>query len=307
MGSSLGYGQAAPGNYLRDPLSRHRLEPGSLAALRSVLAPRHDDDRSLSTLIESEIIPRLMVANGGMRDATIDQTDDRDSADQITQAEIAALAPLALQIEADELLEYADRILGRGVPVSNLLVDLLAPAARLLGEYWEQDRCDFVDVTMGLWRLQEVVHEVAGRASLARRLGAAGRRALFAVMPGDQHSFGTVVIDEVFCREGWMTDRLGEGQASDLLDRVAGTWFDLVGLTVSCDSHTANLTSLITALRNVSRNPRVRVMVGGRVFVEQPDLANQVGADGTAPDAKVALTVADDLVGAIERECLPCG
>ncbi len=307
MGSSLGYGQAAPKIVPRDPDHRHRPAPGGLAALRSVLAPRDQEERSLSSLIESEIIPRLMVASGGLRDASIDDVHAGEGVAQITEAEIAALAPLALQIEADELIDYADRILGRGVPVSSLLVDLLAPAARLLGEYWEQDRCDFVDVTMGLWRLQEVVHEVAGRASSARRLGSAGRRALFAVMPGDQHSFGTVVIDEVFSREGWMTDRLSEGPASDLLDRVAGTWFDLVGLTVSCDCHTAAATSIITALRNVSRNPRVRVMVGGRVFVEQPDLASQVGADGTAPDAKMALTVAEDLVSAAEGECLPCG
>lgn len=307
MGSSLGLGQAVPHRMPRGQRLRQRIDARSLAALRSVLTSRDEEDRSLSSLIESEIIPRLMVANGGLRDATVDGPVAAEGAGQITEAEIAALAPLALQIEADELLDYADRILSRGVPVSNLLVDLLAPAARLLGEYWEQDRCDFVDVTMGLWRLQEVVHEVAGRASSARRLGSAGRRALFAVMPGDQHSFGTVVIDEVFCREGWMTDRLAEGPASDLLDRVAGTWFDLVGLTVSCDCHTANLTLVITALRNVSRNPRVRVMVGGRVFVEQPELANQVGADGTARDAKVALTVAEDLVGAVERQCLPCG
>ena len=141
-------------------------------------------------------------------------------ADAITSAEVADLVPLALQVEADELLAHVDRILRRGVPVTTLLVDLLAPAARLLGEYWEEDRCDFVDVTMGLWRLQEVVHEVAAPARMARR-GNRGRRALFASMPGDQHSFGAVVIDEVFSREGWMTDRLSDGVTADLLDRVA--------------------------------------------------------------------------------------
>eukprot|EP01035_Chromulina_nebulosa_P032366 gene32366-43242_t len=149
MGSSLGYGQAAPRIFLRDPDQRTRLAPGGLAALRSVLTPRDDEERSLSSLIESEIIPRLMVASGGLRDAAVDGPVPGEGSGQITEAEVAALAPLALQIEADELIDYADRILGRGVPVSNLLVDLLAPAARLLGEYWEQDRCDFVDVTMG--------------------------------------------------------------------------------------------------------------------------------------------------------------
>jgi len=74
-------------------------------------------------------------------------------------------------------------------------------------------------------------------------------------------------------------------------------------LTISCDCHIAPLASLIVALRNVSRNSRVCVMVGGRVFSSNPDLAVEVGADGTAPDAKLALHVADTLVRerAVER------
>jgi methanogenic corrinoid protein MtbC1 len=58
----------------------------------------------------------------------------------------------------------------------------------------------------------------------------------------------------------------------------------------------AALPSMIAALRNVSRNSRLCVMVGGRVFSEDPELAAHVGADGTARDAKLALEVADRLV-----------
>lgn len=210
--------------------------------------------------------------------------------------EVEALAPLALQVEADLLLAHVEAILARGVSIDAVMVDLLAPTARLLGEYWEDDRCDFVDVTMGLWRLQEVVHEIAARAPADRMLAAGGHRALFASMPGDQHSFGTVVIDELFCRDGWITERMSGAETCDLVRRVGQDWFDVIGLTVSLDSHIAALGSLIAALRNVSKNPYVSILVGGRVFSADPDLAVAVGADGTARDAKLALKVAADLV-----------
>lgn len=296
MATSIGFGQAAPDKASRDPPSRHRFADGS-AAVRACFVPV-EGEGALSSLIESEIIPRLMVSNACGTHDRVTFDDGRDDGAGITAMEIADLAPLALQVEADELIDYADRILRRGVPVTSVLVDLLAPAARMLGEYWKEDRCDFVDVTMGLWRLQEVVHEVAGRV----RSVPGGRRALFAAMPGDQHSFGTVVIDEVFCRDGWVTDRLGAAATPELLDRAAESWFDLVGLTVSCDSHIEDLPALITALRSVSRNPQVRVMVGGRVFVENPALACELGADGTAADARLALAMAAKLVDAAERE-----
>ena len=258
-----------------------------------------DHERSLSALIEQEIIPRLVVAHAGETVALVPQVP---GSPMVTSIDVEALAPLALEVEADVLLGHIEAVLARGVSVDAILVDLLAPAARLLGEYWEDDRVDFVDVTMALWRLQEAVHELAGRGSGARLAGTGGHRALFASMPGDQHSFGTVVIDEMFRREGWLTDRITEAETPDLLRRAAADWFDMVGLTVSCDCHIGALGSIIGALRTVSRNPRLCVMVGGRVFAADPALAEQVGADGTAGDARFALQLADNLVRARGRE-----
>ena len=220
---------------------------------------------------------------------------------QITLDDVTIMAPLALQVEADELLAHVEAIMGRRVTTDSVMVDLLAPVARLLGEYWEDDLCDFNDVTMGLWRLQEIVHEISVRVP-AGTAGAGRNRALFASMPGDNHNFGTIVIDEVFRNNGWETDRFSEVETPDLLRYVAEGWYDMIGLTISCDCHIAALTPMIAALRNVSRNPQVSVMVGGRVFVEDPDLVVRIGADGTARDAKIALKVADGLVKARARE-----
>lgn len=248
--------------------------------------------RSLSRLIECEIIPRLLVAHGGGRQAVHEAPHD----DAITAADVEAFAPLALQVEADELLVHVDALVARGVSVDTLMVDLLAPAARLLGQFWEDDRCDFVDVTMGLWRLQEVVHDLSARVPTERHGWRHERCALFASMPGDQHSFGTVVLDELFVRAGWTTDRICDATTPQLVERVRGEWFDLVGLTISRDCHIASLSSLIRALRDASCNSGLCVMVGGRVFAGNAALADAVGADATAPDARAAVEVAGALV-----------
>lgn len=255
-------------------------------------------DRSLSTLIENEIIPRLMIAH------SVRAPDAAEGG--AAPEDIDTLARLALQVDADALLSHVDSILARRVAVDTIMVDLVAPAARLLGVYWDEDRCNFVDVTMGLWRLQEVVREIAARVPADRRRATGGHRVLFAAIPGDQHTFGAVMIDEVFRHNGWMTELLVDCSTPDLLRRASGEWFDLVGLTVSLDCNIAALPSIIAALRNVSRNPGLCIMVGGRVFAADPDLAKQVGADGTARDAKHALKVAADLVRVREREISAC-
>ena len=296
MASMMRYGSASPemgGSVLARDVGGERQ---SLTAFRA----RAEDQyaQSLSTLIESEIIPRLVIAHSTNVPAIAITTTH----DTIGPGEVEALAPLALQVEADALLLHIEAILARGVSVDIVMVDLLAPTARRLGEFWENDECDFIDVTMGLWRLQEVIHEIACRAPADKPFAVGGHRALFAAMPGDQHSFGTVVIDELFRRDGWLTERLSGTEISDLLRRSAENWFDIIGLTVSCDCHIAELPAIIAAVRNVSRNSRVCVMVGGRIFSASPELAMRVGADGTAADAKLALSVAEGLVRERERE-----
>jgi MerR family transcriptional regulator, light-induced transcriptional regulator len=286
MASSYDMGQTASWPGAHDAVPRRHRDS----------RPEGGTGRSLAGLIESEIIPRLMVAHPVERVA-------EDAGGGIRQDEIDTLAALVTGAPADVVLAFVERLLARGIAVETVLVDLLAPAARALGDGWSEDRVDFVEVTMGLWRLQEVVQDLADRSPVARVVRGA-RRALFAAMPGDQHGFGAIVIQEVFAREGWATDRITAPRTADLVERVAGEWFDLVGLTVSCDAHTGGVSSVIAAMRSVSRNPRLRVMVGGRVFVEDPALAARVGADGTARDALVAAGVAAELVAAAEREAL---
>lgn len=245
---------------------------------------------ALAHLIEGEIIPRLLVAHRAPPSA-------RSSAKPVPlgAAEANAFATAALASDAYGLLQHVENMLERGVSIESVLIDLLAPAARRLGEYWDEDRCDFVDVTMGLWRLQELVHELASRMPSLNRSGEE-RRALFARVPGDQHSMGLTMVDEFFRNAGWTTTRFTTGTCDDLVAVAQQHHFELVGLTITCADHMEQAPDLIAALRQRSRNPGVAIMVGGRILSERPELAMSIGADGTAPDARAAVIRAEILL-----------
>ncbi len=263
---------------------------GRRRTLRSVPDTLDTRPELVAELIERQVIPRLLVVHRHDAPSVV----DAGPATEITREEAEAFAPLALETGADVLLDHVEQFVHRGVPIETILVDLLAPAARALGVFWEDDRCDFVDVTMGLWRLQEVVREVSAR--MPCDCEAQGNAALFATVPGEQHSFGTVIVDEVFRRGGWATTLLSDPTTSELLDELAGRMYDVIGLTVSCDDHIGRLGSLILAVRSVSRNPRICVMLGGRVLAADPEISTRAGADGTASDAPGALAMAERLV-----------
>ncbi|AXU17889.1 cobalamin B12-binding protein [Novosphingobium sp. THN1] len=207
-------------------------------------------------MIEEQIIPRLLLAHSsGVPKGRVTGTLSVDPSDA------ASFASLPLDLDAEELLEVVEGFIARGIAIESIFVDLLAPSARRLGQHWEEDECDFLDVTMGLWRLQEVMRQVALRFPADDSDGDRARSALFSPMPGDRHALGTLMIEEVFARAGWQTEALIEPKRKELLQIIAERHFDVIGLTVSCDCTNANLSDLICSIRSVSRTPGFRSLL----------------------------------------------
>ncbi|MEM6475910.1 MAG: cobalamin-dependent protein [Pseudomonadota bacterium] len=245
-------------------------------------------DVSISAIIEGEIVPRLMLAHRGPA------IDRRDA--EIPPTEASRFADLPLQLDAARLLEEVDRFLAEGVSVEAIYIDLLAPAARRLGEMWETDECDFTDVTMGLWRLQEVMRDIAERSPPAALEPSSGRSVLTATMPGDQHCFGAMMLDEVFARAGWQSMAIPRPMRRELLDAVAKRHFDVVCLTITRNCPTTSISSLIAAIRSGSANSHVAVLIGGNAINQNPSIVEEVGADGTGADARAAVEIAEKIV-----------
>jgi methanogenic corrinoid protein MtbC1 len=294
-----------------DDWRSHWRNPGLRALLAAQTPAEHrvhgdfadapSDKQGLSLIIENVVIPHLIAdcdASVAPTTAALTVEADSQAAKDLPDETdpVEQLAQLSVKADTAAMLAYVNDRLAAGNSVEAIFVDLLAPAARRLGEYWEADSEDFVAVTMGLWRIQEVLRDVTGRIPASHCPAQRGRTALFSAMPGDQHSFGTLMVAECFERAGWQTRTLIEPALGDITRSVASTHYDLVGLTVSCDCPTATLTSLVSTLRSVSFNPQIRIMMGGRLLSEQPSLVGECGADATAKDARAAVVIAEQMV-----------
>jgi methanogenic corrinoid protein MtbC1 len=104
------------------------------------------------------------------------------------------------------------------------------------------------------------------------------------------------MIAECFQRAGWYTDALIDPSQSDLTQKVANTYFELLGVTISNSQPPETLAQLIKGIRAVSKNPDIIIMIGGREINDNPQLVEQCGADASALDASQALKVASELV-----------
>jgi methanogenic corrinoid protein MtbC1 len=194
---------------------------------------------------------------------------------------------------------YIDALVRCGVPVGDIYMELLAPTAVELGRMWDNDSCDFVDVTLATGRMQRAVRELGhGFVGSAPAAQAAGR-VLLSALPGEQHTLGLFIVAEYLLRDGWHVRVLTPDVPADLAATMREGWFDVVGFSAACDSRLLALRHEVSAVRRHSRNRQVQVLVGGRIFVDHPELVGRVGADGSATTAAGAPDCARGLLEAL--------
>lgn len=242
----------------------------------------------LSRIVELEIIPRLMLLHG----ATGASPQPSSSGFAITLAHVETLAHLAVDGDAERARLFVGELVASGAPLDQVFLQLLAPAAQLMGRMWADDVYSFSQVTIGLWRLQQVLHLHGQRFLPAVMPQAAGYRVLLATEPGSQHTFGLTMLGEFFVRDGWDVSSEPAVPWGVLADRLANEHCDLLGVSVGVDTSVPSVASAILELRRASRNPRLFVMVGGPAAHIVPELARLCGADSMALDAPAALAIA---------------
>lgn len=251
----------------------------------------------LSTVLEQEILPRLLVSH---RAGPVAPDLLLRAAELLQQSRVEELVSL-LRGASDERLErYVEDLLEDGVATETIYLDFLAPAARRLGVMWEEDECDFVEVTLALGRMQRVLRSLSHLFLASEENHDPVARIYLTCVDGEQHSLGLVMVAEFFLRAGWAVEMGHPVSEPDLLRAVRSEWCDVVGFSVGCDSRVNRLKREIRDVRRASRNPLVRVLVGGRVFDDQPDLAARVGADATIQDPRLAPDLALRMVRGTE-------
>jgi methanogenic corrinoid protein MtbC1 len=242
----------------------------------------------LGETIQSEILPRLLSA----------YRDDSDGAYGAGQAgryttDVYEFVALILADDMEQARAEADRVIVQSGGRDRLLQDLLRPAALMIGEMWEHDDCDFMSVTLGVYRLDQIMKETATVGDQAAILSGHDHRILLLPAPGEQHSFGLGMVADAFREGGWCV-RSGPAVSRSQLSRlVRDEWFDVVGLSVTSDRALNGLPSCIRAVRFASCNPDVFVMLGGHAINEHEERTRFLGADATARDAQGALAAAN--------------
>jgi MerR family transcriptional regulator, light-induced transcriptional regulator len=145
----------------------------------------------------------------------------------------------------------------------------------------------FTAVTLGMARLTEVFRGLSPIYMKGRRPIGRDRRALFALVPGEEHALGVVVAADQFQRAGWIVQV--ELQARGAARGPRGSQpFDLVGLSAGSRRMLPALEAPVARLRGAPRPARASPSAA-RLSAPSPRWCERLGADIDGTNVKETL------------------
>jgi methylmalonyl-CoA mutase cobalamin-binding domain/chain len=242
-------------------------------------------------VIEQQIIPRLLNVHQLFPAKVQALREDESVAEQ---PEFLAFTQHCVSGDARQANAIVDALMTRGLAHDRIFLELITPAARHLGVLWDQDLCDFTQVTCGLAMMHQMIYRLGYESPAGPSTEGESERIMLACAPGSQHFLGLTIVADFFRQAGAEVVLEISSTESELLRAVANEWFDVVGISVAIQAQLKTLPELIRHLRASSGNPKVRVVLGGPIFLMQECTPQELGADAIFTDAREA-------VGAVKR------
>jgi len=196
--------------------------------------------------------------------------------------------------DQDAAQEAIRAALDGGLKPAQILSEAMIPAMGEVGRLFESGECFVPEMLIaaramqsGLSILKPLLKE--GDVQSAGRI-------VMGTVKGDLHDIGKNLVVIMLEGSGFEIHDLGVDVPADkFVQAVRDQKPDIVGLSALLTTTMPAMKTIIDALESAGLRSQVKVMVGGAPVTEA--FAESIGADGFAPDASRAVTLARSLVG----------
>ncbi|MCC5961800.1 MAG: cobalamin B12-binding domain-containing protein [Rhodobacteraceae bacterium] len=195
-------------------------------------------------------------------------------------------------------LRFLEDVLAPRVANRNDLYEYIACASRELGAKWEADKVTYLQVTVAAGKLYALVRSVGCDGAERVHAGGRSKNALFASVPGEQHTLGVTIATEVFRNAGWDIALMIDQSHEVLIDRAAAIQPPVVGLSISNSNGLDRLARLVVSMRLILPDTVIAVAAGPDI--DKDMLRNVVDLDFVLTDAENAVVELTESLRAFE-------
>lgn len=207
--------------------------------------------------------------------------------------------------------EYLDTLLGgdrraaselilaavaRGVNIQDIYLHVFQRTQYEIGRLWQINQITVAQEHFCTAATQLIMSQLYPHIFNTNRIG---RRLVATCIGGELHEIGARMVADFFEMAGWDTYYLGANTpAESIIRTLAERRAHVLGISATMTYHVSQVSELIAQVRASDAGQHVKIIVGGYPFKTSDGLWRAVEADGYAPDARQAVSLATDLVTA---------
>ncbi len=166
------------------------------------------------------------------------------------------------------------------------VIQLVLPLIYQIESDWLMDHRNYSDTLQAFWNLQQWVERHQKRSLRTLSHSASPQhfpKVLLSTAPGCEHNIGILAVSHFFHDQGLSSVQvLTDGKRESVLESLTSHEFDFLGLSIGHDAGLDGLIDFITELRATTRNPRLKIFVGGNIFTLPRSEYAWIGADHLA-------------------------
>jgi 5-methyltetrahydrofolate--homocysteine methyltransferase len=178
------------------------------------------------------------------------------------------------------------------VPADMILNQALIPAMSEVGRLFEEQEYYLPEMLISAKAMQAGLALL--KPHLQREGAAAGPRVALGTVKGDLHDIGKNLVIIMLEGAGFQVSDLGVDVAPEKFVQAVREGAQLIGMSAMVTTTTPYMKAGIEALQVSGLRHQVKIMVGGAPLTQA--YAEEIGADGYAPDASAAVRKAKELL-----------
>lgn len=189
--------------------------------------------------------------------------------------------------------EHVRSALDAGLSPSRLLDEAMIPAMREVGRLFEEGECYVPEMLVAARSMQGGLSLL--RPLLAKQGVEPVGCAVLGTVKGDLHDIGKNLVAIMLEGAGFEIHDLGiDVPPERFVQAVRDIQPDVVGLSAMLTTTMLGMKTVIEALEEAGLRDKVKVIVGGAPLTDS--FADQIDADGYAPDANRAVALVKSLI-----------
>lgn len=181
---------------------------------------------------------------------------------------------------ANQLIE---NLLTEGATPKDVLIHVLDPAMIKIGQLWGQNAASLSETFVAAKIAEDIL--VLCTPKVQQHTEPKGV-AVIGNIEDDFHSLGRRIVASFLSAAGWEVHDLGNDVlAEEFIDKALEVNAHIIGASAMMQTTALNVRKVRDLLDERGLSGQIKLAVGGAVFNWRPQLAEEVGADGTAANA----------------------